>query len=209
MKHYDISPIISPSTAVFPGDTPFSLKTNKDYKNGDSYSLKSITTTTHIGAHTDAPYHYNKHGDTIEKRDLNYYLGGCQVIEIENQKHITPDHIKHISITQKRVLFKTNSYPDPQTFNENFTALTPELIQWLANKEVITIGIDTPSIDVFDSKSLETHQAVFDHDMAIVEGIVLSEVPEGEYTLIALPLKLQDADSSPVRAVLLEGELSC
>lgn len=90
-------------------------------------------------------------------------------------------------------------------FNGDFAALSPELIDWLHQRGVITVGIDTPSVDLFDSKDLPTHKAILRHDMAILEGLVLADVPEGTYELIALPLKLAGFDASPVRAVLRTG----
>ena len=101
-----------------------------------------------------------------------------------------------------RVLFATGSYPDPTRFNEDFVALAPEVVDALGARGARLVGIDTPSVDLFDSKDLPTHQACLRHDMAILEGLVLDAVPEGAYELIALPLKLQGFDASPVRAVL-------
>ncbi|MCH7526190.1 MAG: cyclase family protein, partial [Planctomycetes bacterium] len=107
-----------------------------------------------------------------------------------------------VAISAERVLFATGTYPDPNQFNDDFAALTPELIDWLHERGVRTLGIDTPSVDLFHSKDLPAHQTVLKHDMAIVEGLVLQHVPEGVYELIALPLKLSGFDASPVRAVL-------
>jgi arylformamidase len=101
-----------------------------------------------------------------------------------------------------RVLFATGSYPDPTSFNEDFVALSPEAVDALGARGVGLVGIDTPSVDLFDSKDLPAHQACLRHDMAILEGLVLDRVPDGVYELIALPLKLQGFDASPVRAVL-------
>jgi arylformamidase len=101
-----------------------------------------------------------------------------------------------------RVLFATGTYPHPEKWNSDFAALSVELIDFLHGRGVITLGIDTPSIDLFDSKDLPAHKAMLRHDMAILEGVVLKDVPEGTYELIALPLPLVGFDASPVRAVL-------
>ena len=101
-----------------------------------------------------------------------------------------------------RVLFATGTYPNPQNWNTDFAALSVELIDFLHDRGVITVGIDTPSVDLFDSKDLPAHKAMLRHDMAILEGLVLNDVPEGTYELIALPLPLVGFDASPVRAVL-------
>jgi arylformamidase len=106
------------------------------------------------------------------------------------------------AIAAPRVLFATGTYPDPERFRTDFAALSPDLVDWLHEQRVRLVGIDTPSVDPFPSKDLPAHQRILAHDMAILEGLVLAKVPEGMYELIALPLKLEDFDASPVRAVL-------
>src|SRR4029077_14844401 len=105
-------------------------------------------------------------------------------------------------VTTSRVLFATGTYPDPQTWNSDFAALSVELIDFLHERGVITVGIDTPSVDLFESKDLPAHKAILRCDMSILEGLVLNNLPEGTYELIALPLRLVGFDASPVRAVL-------
>ncbi|MFZ3374077.1 MAG: cyclase family protein [Chthoniobacterales bacterium] len=103
---------------------------------------------------------------------------------------------------QPRVLFATGTYPDPDNWNTDFAALSVELVDFLHERAVITVGIDTPSVDLFESKDLSAHKAMLRHDMSILEGLVLKDVPEGIYELIALPLRLVGFDASPVRAIL-------
>ncbi|MCY4523816.1 MAG: cyclase family protein [Halobacteriovoraceae bacterium] len=203
--YHDITPEISKDIAVFPGDTPFKRSVLKDCKAGDAYTLSSIETTVHIGAHTDASNHYHKEGVGISQHSLEYYLGPCQVIEVDipRGERIKPQDIKE-DISAPRVLFKTNSYPVPNKWNEDFNSLSSELVDFLAHKKVIMVGIDTPSIDPSSAKELVSHLAIFKNKMAILEGIVLDKVLSGVYFLIALPLKIKDADASPVRAILLE-----
>ena len=203
-KLIDISPAISESIAVFPGDTAFQKNTLADHPQGHSMKLSSITSTIHLGAHADAPIHYHAKGEGIESRSLDYYYGECQVIQVKLKKEerIYPVHIKHIEIKAPRVLFRTESFPEPNAWCSTFNSLSPELVEYLAEKKVKLVGIDTPSIDPADSKKLESHNAIYKHDMAILEGLVLEKVEEGCYKLIALPLPLKDLDASPVRAVL-------
>ena len=104
--------------------------------------------------------------------------------------------------TEPRLLIATGSYPDPTEFNEDFAALEPALVDHLDGQGVRLVGIDTPSVDLFSSKDLPAHAAFLEHDMAILEGLVLDAVPDGIYELIALPLRLPGYDASPVRAVL-------
>ena len=106
-------------------------------------------------------------------------------------------------IKAPRVLFRTDSFSKPDQWNDDFNSLSPELIDWLSSLGVRLVGIDTPSVDPSDSKDLPSHQALYRNDMAVLEGILLSEVPDGLYNLIALPLRIKGADASPVRAILL------
>ena len=206
MNIIDISPEISEEIAVWPGDTPYQREILMDVSCGDSFGLSRITSTLHLGAHTDAPNHYGT-GEGISQRSLNYYFGPCQVVSvsISRGKSVIPSQLPEIRAP--RVLFKTGSFPNPKNWNNDFCSLCPDLIDFLARKNVLLVGIDTPSIDPFESKTLETHRRVKEHNMAVLEGVVLDKVKEGIYTLSALPLKLKEADASPVRAVLIEDFL--
>ncbi len=209
VKIHDISPLISEEIAVFPGDQKFERKVSMDFSKSDHLTLSSIHTSVHLGAHTDAPNHYHPSGLGIEARAIEIYLGACQVIEVlgKSNSRIQISDIQDKLLHSKRILFKTKSFPNPNKWNGNFAALSAELIRYLAESGVILVGIDTPSIDPADDKILESHNAIFENDMAILEGIVLDQIPEGQYILSALPLKIKDADASPVRAVLIEGHI--
>ncbi|MFL5327783.1 MAG: cyclase family protein [Gemmataceae bacterium] len=200
---FDITPMITPNLAVWPGDTPMSREVLLDTKNGDNITLSTLRSTVHLGAHADAPSHYEADGQTIESRLIALYVGVCQVVRVKigRGERIMPEHVT-VPITAPRVLFYTGTYPDPTNFNRDFAALSPELIDNLAGRNVRLVGIDTPSVDPFDSKGLESHHACHRHDMAILEGLTLAAVPERIYELVALPLKLQGCDASPVRAIL-------
>ncbi len=201
----DISPIIHPGLAVFPGDTSFRQTFSREFNRGDGYALSEIKTTVHLGAHTDAPSHYSASGTSIEERDLSLYLGPAQVVEVRGARgrRILPADLAGIPIQAPRILFKTLSFPNPDVWNEDFASLSAPLIANLAKLGVRLVGIDTPSIDPANDKILESHQAVHENDMAILEGIVLEHVAVGLYQLIALPLPIRGADATPVRAVLL------
>lgn len=204
----DISPLISRRTAVFPGDVAFDRRVSAEVGTGSNYSLSSITLSVHTGAHADAPNHYHAEGVGIDQRDLEPYLGPCVVIEVRlpRGERIRPEHLPYPMehIDAPRVLFKTRSFPDSERWVSDYNSLSPELITALAESGVKLVGIDTPSIDPDTAKDLESHLAVYRANLSILEGLVLDDVPEGRYTLVALPLKLEGADASPVRAVLLE-----
>lgn len=200
---YDISPPITPHLAVWPGDTPPSREILLDLARGDSVTLSSLHATVHLGAHADAPSHYGKAAADIASRPLEPYLGPCEVMRVSVRRggRVTPSLLPRLA-RAPRVLLATGTFPDPTMFNEDFAALSPELVEQLHGLGVTLIGIDTPSVDLFASKDLPAHQRCLAHDIAILEGLVLAHVPEGAYELIALPLRLEAFDASPVRAIL-------
>ena len=200
----DISPLIDPAIHVWPGDTPYVHTVNLDMRNGSNITLSDIHTTVHVGAHTDAPSHYTVSGDDIAQRRLDFYIGPCNVISVGGcrGRRIVPADVDLTRVTTARVLLRTRTFPDHRNWNKDFASLSPELVDALHARGVVLIGIDTPSMDPFDSKALEAHQAFARHDLAILEGVVQDDAADGEYELIALPLRLAGADASPVRAVL-------
>lgn len=204
MKLIDISPLISPRTAVWPGDVCFTRDVRLDTDSGDPMTLSSINTTVHLGAHADAPNHYRPRSPGIDERALERYYGPCQVLRVElpRGERIRPNHLKE-AITSSRILFQTGSFPNTEQWNSDFNGLSAELVHALAAQGVELVGIDTPSVDPQEDKKLESHHAVAEHDMAILEGLVLTQVEPGNYTLCALPLKIEAADASPVRAILI------
>jgi arylformamidase len=200
---YDLTPAVTAALAVWPGDTPPTREVLADLKRGDNITLSTLRATVHLGAHADAPSHYGRDASSIASRPLDLYLGPCRVVRIpaERGTRVPPSAIP-AQLASKRVLIATASYPDPCAFNDDFAALEPATVDLLHERGVRLVGIDTPSVDLFASKELAAHRRFLAHDMAILEGLVLSHVPEGEYELIALPLKLEGFDASPVRAVL-------
>jgi arylformamidase len=200
---YDLTPRISERLKVWPGDTPPSRQVLSDMKQGANLTLSALHATVHLGAHADAPSHYGAGAPAIDQRDLDYYLGPCQVVRISVPRGscVQPSHLT-TAIAAPRMLLATDTYPDPERFNEDFAALSPELVESLHHSGVKLVGIDTPSVDPFSSKDLPAHKMFLKHNMAILEGLVLKGVPPGLYELIALPLRLADFDASPVRAIL-------
>ncbi len=200
---YDISPPISPRIQVWPGDTPPTRELLLDIARGDNITLSTLHATVHLGAHADAPSHYGADGAAIDVSRLELYIGPCQVVRVavDRGTRVAPASLPD-AIEAQRVLLATGTFPDPGVFNEDFAALSPQLVDHLHERGVTLIGIDTPSVDLFDSKDLAAHRRFLAHGMAILEGLVLHEVPAGLYELIALPLPLVGFDASPVRAIL-------
>lgn len=203
-KIWDISPPVDEHAAVFPGDTAYSQRLHFALSPGCPVNVNSITMSPHTGAHADAPMHYATGGQASGELDLNAYLGPCRVIYcIDCGPLVLPEHIAHALVDlPPRVLLRT-THTASQSW-KLFTAIAPETLALLASKNVALVGIDTPSVDPNDSQTLPSHHQLLTHDMRVLECLVLDDVPEGDYELIALPLKLMRADASPVRAILRE-----
>lgn len=205
----DISPVLSERIAVWPGDTPFRRRAVAEpgaSGSGPGWDLlvSSIDTTLHVGAHADAPNHFTIGGVGIDRVPLAPYRGPCEVVavDVEPGGTIQPSHLRRAPAAP-RVLFKTGSFPNPERFDADFVAFSPELVAWLMGLGVLLIGIDTPSVDPFSSKQLPSHHMTRSGPgVAILEGLELAGVEPGCYELIALPLRLEGADASPVRATL-------
>jgi arylformamidase len=200
---YDISPPVDAGIPVWPGDTPFACALAWQIAAGASVNVSAITTTPHLGAHADAPFHTEPGGRRIGELPLAPFLGPCRVVAVPPAPLIEPEHLAGVELGDPpRLLLKTGSVRDRVSFPEEFSALSPRLARRLVDNRVLLVGLDTPSIDPFTSKTLEAHHILFQNGVANLEGLILEDVPEGLYELIALPLRLMSADASPVRAVL-------
>ncbi len=199
----DISSTLSDRLATWPGDAGFQREVRASHAAGNGFDVSSLHTTAHAGTHADAPSHILAGAPPLDALDLDPYWGPCQVIQVTlpPRARILPEHLT-VPITAPRVLFRTDSYPDPDRFVETFNAFSPELIACLHALGVVLVGLDTPSVDPFDSKGLESHRAIFESGMRCLEGLVLAHVEHGAYELVALPLKVEGGDGSPVRAAL-------
>ncbi len=202
----DITPAVTERLGVWPGDTKPQREVLCDIARGDTVTLSTLRSTVHLGAHADGPNHYGKGAAGIGEMPLHHYIGPCVVIRcpISRGSRLGPADIPGglDSVTRPRVLFATGTFPDAHNWNDDFAALSPELVEALAARGVVTIGIDTPSVDLISSKDLPAHAAFLRHGVVILEGLMLADVPTGEYELMAQPLKLIGFDGSPVRAVL-------
>ena len=203
---WDISPPVAPGAPVFPGDTPYAQAWAAQIAPGCPVNVSSITLSPHVGAHADAPLHYDPAGAAIGTLDLAPYLGPCRVIHaIGCGSLVTWQHLAHgVDALPPRVLVRTYQRMPVDRFDAQLTAFAPETIEQLAVLGVRLVGIDSASIDPAESKELASHQAVRRLGLRVLDNLLLDDVPEGDYELIALPLKLMTADASPVRAVLRE-----
>lgn len=200
---WDISPPVHAGSPVFPGDTPYSQAWAARIGPGCPVNVSSIAMSPHVGAHADAPLHYDEAGAPAGELDLQPYIGPCRVIHaIGCGPLIEWRHIEHAtSGVPARVLVRTYARA-PEGWDAGLTAYAADTIERLAALGVQLVGIDTASIDPAESKALPSHQAIRRLGLRVLENLVLDDVPEGDYELIALPLKLMTADASPVRAIL-------
>ncbi|HSI52514.1 MAG: arylformamidase [Ramlibacter sp.] len=205
-KIWDISPPVAPGSPVFPGDTPYTQEWSATLAPGCPVNVSRITLSPHVGAHADAPLHYDEAGASIGAVDIATYLGPCRVIHAIGKGALVQwDHIEHATnALPPRVLVRTYERMPVDRWDGQLAAYAPATIERLAKMGVKLVGIDTASIDPADSKTLDSHQVIRRLGLRVLENLVLDDVPEGDYELIALPLKLMTADASPVRAVLRE-----
>lgn len=203
---WDISPPVQPGSPVFPGDTPYQQHWTATIVPGCPVNVSTLTLSPHVGAHADAPLHYDPQGSAIGAVDLDPYLGRCRVIHALAARPLVQwEHLSHaVRDLPPRVLVRTYARAPVDRWDPALAGFAPQAIARLADAGVQLVGIDTASIDPADSKTLESHQVVRQRGLRVLENLVLDDVPEGDYELIALPLKLMTADASPVRAVLRE-----
>lgn len=203
---WDISPPVHAGSPVFPGDAPFRSVWAARIGPGCPVNVSTLTLSPHTGAHADAPLHYDDAGAPAGALDLEPYLGPCRVIHaIGRGPLVRAEHLAHaLHALPPRVLVRTYERAPVGRWDPALAAFAPEAVEQLADLGVRLVGIDTASIDPAASKTLDSHQAVRRRGLRVLENLVLDDVPEGDYELIALPLKLTTADASPVRAVLRE-----
>ena len=204
MTLLDISPPIDTATPVWPGDTPVGIERVWRMEAGSPVNVARLTLSPHTGAHADAPLHYDERGAPIGEVALDTYIGACRVVHcIGASPLVLPEHVAaHLDGVPARILLRTYVKTPLDAWDSAFTAVAPQTIDLLAEKGVKLIGIDTPSLDPQDSKTMDAHKRIRAHGMAILEGLVLDAVAPGDYELIALPLRFSTLDASPVRAVL-------
>ncbi len=201
---WDISAPVHAGSPVFPGDTPYSQQWCATIGPGCPVNVSAITLSPHVGSHADAPLHYDAQGAAIGAVALDAFIGPCRVVHAIGYGPLVEwRHIAHaVDHLPPRLLVRTYERMPVDAWDGQLAAFAPETVERLADAGVVLIGIDTASIDPADSKLLPSHQVIRRRGLRVLENLVLDAVPEGDYELIALPLKLTTADASPVRAVL-------
>ena len=208
MRIHDISQPLGTHTATWPGDRRVDLEWTLRMDRGDSVNVASLATSVHAGTHADGFLHVIRDGATAAQMPLDAYIGRCVVVDVAGAREISIDHVAGVDLgSAQRILFRTRAEVDETEFPAPFAHIAPELARQIADAGMRLVGTDAPSVDPVDSRVLEAHHEFVRGSVAILENVVLVDVEPGEYTLIALPLRLVEADSSPVRAVLIEGDI--
>lgn len=208
MRIHDISQPLGERTATWPGDRAVELSWTLRMDRGDSVNVAALTTSVHAGTHVDGFMHVTRDGETAAQMPLDAYVGPCLVVDVAGRDEVSLGDVAHLDLTAvPRILFRTRAAVNETRFPERFAHISLPLARRLGDAGVRLVGTDAPSVDPVDSKTLETHHAFVAGRVAILENVVLTDVEPGEYTLIALPLRLVEADSSPVRAVLIEANM--
>ena len=206
MRIYDVSQPLSVQTAVWPGDEPFGLTWTMRQDQGDSVNVAKLTLSVHTGTHVDGGFHVLANGERAAELPLDRYVGRATVVDARDVAPLDEKVLERFDLRRaERVLFHTRRAVNEQEFPADYRWPSTALARRLSEAGVRLVGTDAPSMDAFDSKDLETHHVFMEGGVAILENLVLTGVPPGDYTLIALPLRLTDADSSPVRAILIDG----
>lgn len=205
MTLYDITRTVTPQTAVWPGDTPYSVEPVASITGGSSVNLTTICLSPHTGTHADAYFHYERDGEHPVAMPLDAYLGRARVVTVTRRDGpLTPADFAGVDLTGAERLLVHSHVSDlgDDVWPDEFPYLSVDLIEWLATLGVRLIGLDSPSVDEFTSKDLPCHHALRRFGLVNLELVQLRGVPDGDYELTALPLKLDLACGSPVRALL-------
>lgn len=208
MKIYDISIPISAQIPTYPGDSPVSIIPVAQIAKGDAFNISYLSLSSHTGTHIDAPCHLLEKGDTVDMLPLDVLIGKARVYEFESVDSISAADldVTNIPPDTERILLKTrNSQLWRQSlFHPDFVYIQPDAARWMVEHDIKLVGIDYLSVERFGASPATAHLTLLGAGIVIIEGLDLSDVPAGEYTLVCLPLKVEGGDGAPARAVLLE-----
>jgi arylformamidase len=200
----DISILVRPGTPEWPGDTPYQCGWTWEMAKGSSVNVSTITTSPHVGTHADAPLHVRDGWPGSESLDLAAFLGEALVLGVEELRGaIGADTLRdRLPARVERLLLRTGRTIADGPFPDEWPALAPDAVALLAARGLRLLGVDAPSVDERESRTLETHRALFEAGASVLENLDLRGVADGRYELLALPLRLDGLDAAPVRALL-------
>uniref|UniRef100_A0A7C5Z1N2 Kynurenine formamidase n=1 Tax=Caldicellulosiruptor owensensis TaxID=55205 RepID=A0A7C5Z1N2_9FIRM len=208
MRIIDVSIPISNDMVYFPGDPNPQISRVYSIEKGEVANVSKLILSSHTGTHIDAPAHFIKNGNTVDKIPLERLIGKVRVLDVGEEDSITKKFLESKDIQyNERIFFKTKNswYLKRDTkFFKNFVYLSVDAAEYLVEKRVEVVGIDYLSIEEFNSKNFPVHRLLLSNDVVIVEGLYLLDVNEGRYKYIALPLKIEECDGAPARVILIE-----
>lgn len=208
MRIYDVTVGITPTMPVWPGDPPAALTRVQSISKGANANVSRLDAGVHTGTHVDAPLHFIDGAASIESLSLKVLTGRAYVVSLPRAKVLDAPTLEAADIPPRtrRVLFKTRNSDiwarGEQVFQTSFVGVDASGAEWLVRKGVHLVGIDYLSIAPYH-QSRETHRTLLQAGVVIVEGLDLSKVSQGRYTLYCLPMKLIGSDGAPARAILV------
>jgi arylformamidase len=208
MRTYDITLTISPEMIVWPGDPPVNVKRISSIDSGDNANVSQISMSCHTGTHVDAPDHFLNNGKTVENLSLDLLVGRAYVLHLPDVSLITASVLMDADIPPRtrRLLFKTRNSDfwakGNKEFQTDFVGLSVDAAELLVDRNVKVVGIDYLSIAPY-KQGKPVHTILLDAGVVVIEGLDLSRVSQGRYTLHCLPLKLGGVDGAPTRAILV------
>ncbi len=211
MKIHDISIPISPNMPTYPGDPKVSLTPMLQISKGDNANVSQLCMGDHTGTHLDPPVHFIPGGQTVDQLDPAVLYGPVRVLDMTQvSEAIKPEDLERARIPRDtvRLLFKTSNsqlWKGQKEFDENYVGVSWEAAQWLVDHAILLVGIDYLSIELYHAKEPHTHRTLLGAGVIIVEGLNLDGIRPGDYTLACLPLKIQNGDGGPCRAILIEA----
>jgi len=202
VKVYDITRDLSEDTILYPGDVPPRFR---EIDNGQ-YRVTEMTIGSHSGTHIDAPSHYLEGGRTVDAIPLGVLMGLARVLDCSDAEEVIgPGRLAGRLAGTRTLLLKT-WFSERQRFEPGYPALSLEAAHLIADAGITCLGTDAPSIEAFSGDG-SVHRRLLGSGMVVLELLDLAAVPEGDYVMVALPLRLAGADGSPVRAILCKQSM--
>jgi arylformamidase len=205
VRELDISIPMGSRTPEWPGDRPFSCGWTMTLVGGGSVNLSAITTSPHVGTHADAPLHVHDGWPASHELPLSAFAGRAFVCSVDPSIDIVePGDLTSLPSRGpvERLLLRTECSVAGGTFPNRWPVLSVDTVRVLLERGLVLLGVDTPSLDGLESKTLDVHKALFSGGAFNLENLDLRSIADGEYELIAYPLLLSDLDAAPVRAIL-------
>jgi arylformamidase len=206
---YDVSIPVRHGGLVYPGNPPISITAQQSIAAGDSANVSRLDFGSHTATHVDAPKHFVDDGAGVDALPLETLIGPARLLAFDDSvTSIGAAELRaHDLVGVKRLLLRTRNSDWLRTgsteFRRDYTYLAPDGAEHLVALGVALVGVDYLSVEQFRSGHHRTHRTLLENSVVIVEGLMLSEPPPGEYELYCLPMLLEGLDGAPARAVLI------